>query len=322
MIENIVIVLVPETLESKQDSISVNSLLLKEAKGVTKKDRLIFYSLKNIYLLSRVLCRLILGRKRRDQIYIEREISFRSFLDKAIKFLGIDNLLLKINMPKYGYQAYCRTEDNFNDFVVMTQHEHDLIERFSPKEGDVVVDIGAHIGLYTIIASKRVGPNGKVIAIEAHPGNFQMLNHNIKLNGLNNVIPFNYIAYSKEMDLVLAEYARMLGGDVKDGHRTATIHVNTLDNLLQQNRINEVNWMNIDVEGAELEVLRGAHNILSKSKDISVLIEIHGISHLYEPTMEILNLYNFKIEFEKTFEGYRRQNMRGAKNVLLRKSSY
>jgi FkbM family methyltransferase len=243
-------------------------------------------------------------------------------LDKAIKFLGIDNLLLKINMPKYGYQAYCRTEDNFNDFVVMTQHEHDLIECFSPKEGDVVVDIGAHIGLYTIISSKRVGPNGKVIAIEAHPGNFQMLNHNIKLNRLNNVIPFNYIAYSKEMDLVLAEYARMLGGDVKDRHRTAAIHVNTLDNLLQQNGINEVNWMKIDVEGAELEVLRGAHNILSKSEDISVLIEIHGISHLYKPTMEILNLYNFKIEFEKTFEEYRRQNMRGAKNVLLRKSSY
>jgi hypothetical protein len=41
----------------------------------------------------------------------------------------------------------------------MTVHEHDLIERFCPK-GDIVVDVGTHIGLYTIIASKRVGPNG------------------------------------------------------------------------------------------------------------------------------------------------------------------
>ena len=313
--------LVPERLESKQDSVSVNNLLLKQAKGVTKKDRLILFSLKNVYLAFRVLGRIVLGRKRRDRLCIEKGISFRSFLDNGIKFLGMDNLLLKINVPKYGYQAYCRTEDNCNDFVIMTQHEHDLIELFCPKEGDIVVDIGAHIGLYTIISSKRVGLNGKVVAVEANPRNFQMLNHNIKLNRLNNVIPFNYIAYSKEMDLVLAEYARMLGGDVKDGHRTAAIHVNTLDNLLQQNGIREVNWIKIDVEGAELEVLKGAHNTLSDSKDISILIEIHGISHLYKPIIELLNLYNFKIEFEKTFEGYHRQNMKGGKNVLLRKSN-
>jgi hypothetical protein len=89
--------------------------------------------------------------------------------------------------------------------------------------------------------------------------------------------------------------------------------------VLQQNGIKQVNWIKIDVEGAELEVLRGAHNILSNSKDISILIEIHGVSHLYKPIMELLNSYNFKVEFEKSFR-YQRQNMRGAKNVLLRKS--
>ncbi len=47
---------------------------------------------------------------------------------------------------------------------------------------------------------------------------------------------------------------------------------------------------------------------------------IHGASHLYEPIMDLLRSYNFKIEFEKTFDDYRQQSMRGAKNVLLRKS--
>ena len=137
----------------------------------------------------------------------------------------------------------------------MTQHERDLIERFSPKEGDVVVDVGAHIGLYTIISSKRVGPNGKVIAIEADPDNFDMLNHNINLNNLTNVIPFNYIAYSKEMEMVLVYYSKMsLGEDEKPNtaDKTIALHINTLDNLLQQNGINEVNWMKIDVAGTEL----------------------------------------------------------------------
>jgi FkbM family methyltransferase len=64
----------------------------------------------------------------------------------------------------------------------MTRHEDVIIEYFRPKEGDMVVDIGAHIGRYTIIASKRVGANGKVIAIEANPSNFEMLKRNIQLN--------------------------------------------------------------------------------------------------------------------------------------------
>ena len=78
------------------------------------------------------------------------------------------------------------------------------------------------------------------------------------------------------------------------------VHIaNTLDNLLQQDGINEVNWIKIDVEGAELEVLKGAHNILSNSKDVSILIEIHGTSHLYKPIMDILRSHNFKIVLGK-----------------------
>ena len=70
-------------------------------------------------------------------------------------------------------------------------------EHFNPKEGDIVVDVGAHVGHYTLISSKRVGQNGKVVAIEADPDNFEMLNRNIKLNGLTNVIPLNYAVYSE-----------------------------------------------------------------------------------------------------------------------------
>ena len=80
----------------------------------------------------------------------------------------------------------------------MTIREDEIIEHFHTKEGDIVVDVGAHIGRYTIISSKRIGQSGKVIAIEPHPSNFEMLNRNIKLNGLTNVIPLNYAVNSKE----------------------------------------------------------------------------------------------------------------------------
>jgi Methyltransferase FkbM domain len=82
------------------------------------------------------------------------------------------------------------------------------------------------------------------------------------------------------------------------------VKANTLDYLLQSNGIKheQVNWIKIDVEGAEYEVLKGAKDILSKSSNISLLIEIHNLSsniNLYEPIKEFLNSYNFKIDFEK-----------------------
>jgi hypothetical protein len=71
------------------------------------------------------------------------------------------------------------------------------------------------------------------------------------------------------------------------------------DLLIKQHKIREVNWIKIDVEGAELEVLNGAHNILSNSNRINLLIEIHDTNKLYQPIVEILNSHNFKIIFEK-----------------------
>jgi len=95
------------------------------------------------------------------------------------------------------------------------------------------------------------------------------------------------------------------------------VQANTLDYLLWSNGIKyeDVNWIKIDVEGAEFEVLKGAKNILSKSNNISLLIEIHNLSsntNLYEPLKEFLNSYNFKIEFEKVESS-------GERHIIVRK---
>ena len=102
------------------------------------------------------------------------------------------------------------------------------------------------------------------------------------------------------------------------GHTNKYVEVNanTLDYILQQEEITDVNWIKIDVEGAEFEVLKGSSNVLSKSKDIALLIEVHNLSdgtNLYRPIIEFLDLYNFKIEFEKTYET-------GDRHIILRKS--
>ena len=71
--------------------------------------------------------------------------------------------------PKYGYKSYCSTWRNFNDLGVMTVHENDILQLFRPIKGDVVVDVGASLGRYTLTSSNLVGKSGKVVAIEGRP---------------------------------------------------------------------------------------------------------------------------------------------------------
>jgi FkbM family methyltransferase len=303
------------TTLSNQDSIGTNSWWLRETKGATISDKFYLSFLKVIYRGIRFSFKIALGKKRTDMFYTKRGINFKDFLYRSIKFLKIgDPLMLEIYVPKHNYNIYCPL--NKEDFIVMTRHEDDIIERFLPKQGDIVVDIGAHMGRYTIIGAKRVGAQGKVVAIEAHPGNFEMLNSNIKLNQLTNVIPLNYAVYSKETKIklylpdeesgytmhhsIMSSYVFTKYKD-KTEDKFVEVSANTLDYFLQLEGITDVNWIKIDVEGAEFEVLKGAHNVLSNSKNISLLIEVHG-KDTYEPIIKSLRSYNFKIDFEKTYE--------------------
>ena len=305
--------------------IGTNSWLLKEVDGARISDTLILFSFRLIYLGVRILLRIILGKGRRDRLYKQKSINFKDFLYRSLKLLGIDkSVMLKFDVPKYGYKVYCPI--NKEDFIIMSRHEDEIIRHFNTKQGDIVVDVGAHMGKYTLIASKRVGENGKVIAIEAHPGNYEMLNRNIKLNGLTNVTTLNYAVYSKESKIKLympdEEFGYTMHHSImfsylspkyslkgKENEKFIEVNANTLDNLLQKNGISiEVNWIKIDVEGAEFEVLKGATEILSNSKDICLLIEVHNPydTHHYKQIIDFLKSYNFKIQFEKIYENAER----------------
>jgi FkbM family methyltransferase len=287
----------------------LNSWLLKDTVGVTLFDKSILMAFKLLYLFLRLTLRGVLGKKRRDNLYTQKGMSFNIFLYNIIKKVGLyEYMLLRIKVPKYNYMFFCRA--NNEDIIIMKGHEKESLPHFKPNYGDFVIDVGSHIGHYTLIAAKLVGPKGKVIAIEADPKNFEILNKNIELNKLNdNVITINYAASSKEEKIKLFTpekdagqtiFNTIISNRVNPNEKFIEVNANTLDNLLQENEIsvNEVNWIKIDVEGAELEVLKGAHNILSKSKDISLLIEIHS-SDLYQSIIKFLEIYNFKIEFEK-----------------------
>jgi FkbM family methyltransferase len=300
-------------LISEPDPVSIDRLLLKEAKGATKRDKFVFFCIRNIYTGLRILIRIAVGKKKRDKLYFERGISFRGFLYKSIEFLKLDSsFLLVFNIPEYDYKFYSRVTRKLPNFLIpdmyasMTLHEEDVRKHFNPKKGDTVIDIGAAFGLYTITSSKRVGANGKVIAIEAHPDSFEMLNRNIKLNGLTNVTTLNYAVYSKETKVKIYSNYTIMSERIREEQvkeKFVEVNADTLDSILQQNGIRQeqINWIKIDVEGAEFEVLKGAHNTLSNSKDIALYIEIHGQRN-YQPIIEFLYSYNINVTFQKDYD--------------------
>jgi FkbM family methyltransferase len=290
-------------------------------------DRFIISFLKLSYITLRLIIRLLVGRQRRNKIHFLRKFwldnsSSPSYvlMTRLHHFLtrNKDSVhLIKIRVPRYHYQYFCRVGKG--DFL--PEHEAHLMRRFTPKEGDTVIDIGAHIGLYTITSSKQVGKTGKVVAIEADPDNFWLLKRNIALNNLTNVLPLNYAVFSTRTRIKLYEQSASAKYNSLMLARARTenyveVNADTLDNLLKVRGINEVNWIKIDVEGAEFEVLKGSTETLS-SNNMSLLVEIHNIedpSH-YDNIVDFLKHHDYEITFEQHY------NNSGESHVIFSKNN-
>jgi len=163
------------------------------------------------------------------------------------------------------------------------------------KEADVFVDIGAHIGRYTLPVAKAVGERGLVIAVEANVENYNCLRDNIKLNNLHNIITVNAAAWSdnKKLKFYLGESSGQGSTKRNMGDKGDTyIEVNgrSVDSLLEEIKPGiRVDWIKIDVEGAELEVLKGLNNTLLQNSP-QLLVEVSEENRNdFEHSMYMLN---------------------------------
>jgi FkbM family methyltransferase len=271
-------------------------------------------TLKLCYMALRLFFKLLVGRQRRNRMRFLRTFWLKNntpsymLMVRIIRFVHKnkdDMHLIKIHVPRDHYEYFCRIGKG--DFL--PGHERHIVGRFTPKEGDVVIDIGAHIGRYTITSSKQVGNTGKVVAIEADPDNFEILKRNIALNNLTNVLPLNYAIYSTKTKIKLyeqsasAKYNSIMLTRAEKTKNYVEVNADTLDNILEQNGINQVNWIKIDVEGAEFEVLKGSTKTLS-GENVSLFLEIHNIEdpNHYHNVLDFLKYHDYEMTFELRFD--------------------
>jgi FkbM family methyltransferase len=144
------------------------------------------------------------------------------------------------------------------------------------KPGDVVFDIGANVGFYTLLASVLVENEGKVIAFEPLPRNLVYLDKHMKMNHCLNVDVLPYAVSDCEMT---AEFA--FSKNPSMGHLCTkgdiTVQTVLIDNLIESKKLFPPDVMKIDVEGAELSVLRGSHHVIKGKRPI-IFVATHGIS--------------------------------------------
>ncbi len=152
------------------------------------------------------------------------------------------------------------------------------------RPGMVVLDIGANHGLYTLLASKRVGPTGKIIAFEPSLRERKALRLHLVLNRCQNVIVQDLALgnESGECQLYVVEDraagCNSLRPPVVDAKTSlASVRVARLDEVLLSQNIDRVDFIKLDVEGAELDVLKGALRLLRTVPRPVLLVEVYDI---------------------------------------------
>lgn len=163
--------------------------------------------------------------------------------------------------------------------IFIETYLRDAYDKDVLKKDLTVIDIGAHIGLYTVLAAEKVGNTGKVIAIEPAPKNYQRLKENIAINNFSNVVAVKMALSDhtgqEKLYLPSRSACNSLDLDLTSSQKNIPfieVEVDKLDNLLNNLNIKEVDVIKIDAEGTEMPILMGAKNILKNNPNVKILV--------------------------------------------------
>jgi len=230
------------------------------------------------YILYRIFLRIKLGKKKRDELIKRSRISEFDFLPE------------KVYTTNEGFKVIPRK--GTRDFQMMLIPREAEVRRYLTMEtNEAFVDVGANVGFYSLdVANEFKEKTIQVIAIEAHPENFKALRRNIECNRFEEIItPINKAVSDHQGKVTLFERSHdgaradselysVCNDPSIDGYnilhpagKTLDVQCDTLDNIVKDRRVDVVK---IDVEGAEVQVLKGARQTLERIRKI--VVEIHG----------------------------------------------
>jgi FkbM family methyltransferase len=194
--------------------------------------------------------------------------------------------------------------------AIEEEFNSDLMEvnKLNFSENPVIVDIGANVGIVSFYFAKKY-PNAKIFAYEPHPLNFQNLVKGIEVNNITNIYPFNLAVFSEsDMDVKIflhenntsaSSVFRFLSSDPFVEVKTIS-----LEDIIKQNNISYIDFLKIDCEGAEFDILENTDMFYHENIPIkNMFIEFHrfmeklenkSVDAALEKLKEIKNCKNIK----------------------------
>ncbi len=195
-------------------------------------------------------------------------------------------------------------------FVACTYFPPDLlwqdyfqIDSFKPRRNSQVIDIGANVGDWTVVVGKHFG--AKVVAIEPVATAIELLQRNVRLNSLETSVRILNCALGESVGTVnlvidaLTGYAQSIDppDSTKGGYYKANCPLDTLDNITSRLAIDAVDIIKIDVDGAEMNVLKRSNATINKFEP-KVIVEVHT-KQLRQSVMRYFQALDYKLVFEK-----------------------
>lgn len=228
---------------------------------------------------------------------ILKKLSYNPAIIKTIRFLGLREIVRKIYFsflrPKNnilevtiaGIQAkyYVRTADELRlaESVSGEWGERPVLEALlqNLQKGDVVYDVGANIGVYSVLIAKAVGESGKVFAFEPEQESIARLKSNAEINGLHNVEVVEKALgdENKQASLIIGKTTGnfSLVASYEKGLGQQQVEVIKADDWISQGKLPIPSAVKIDVEGYEYAVLEGMSKALRDQKCRVLCCEIH-----------------------------------------------
>ena len=144
----------------------------------------------------------------------------------------------------------------------------------------VAVDIGAHVGYFSLLLGKLVGRSGKVYSFEPEPDNHSLLRENIRMNGYENIVAINKAVSN------VSGFAQLLISGLDNGRNSfyandlptvgsVVVETITLDDYMVEQGSPTVDLIKIDVEGSEFIVWQGMTNLLDRCNDLKIIMEMN-----------------------------------------------
>ena len=214
-----------------------------------------------------------MGRRAKGDTPVDVEVVATVHLPpRAAAIVGSPELLIR------GFEGDASVFGTVRATGQYEPHVMDVIANRLPA-GGVFVDVGANIGILAALAARRMGPRGTVVAIEASPINCELLAANLRETGSQRFTVLNRGVWDEPATLTISHIPQGPGWSFVSPEPSGqgipfTVECETLDALLAEAGVGPVDLLKVDVEGAEVRVLRGARNLLQGNRP-GIILEIN-----------------------------------------------